>query len=67
MQTNLQTDGSSRKKVLLTSILFMGLGHIVHLKEYIKGAFYVLIELLMLAFSPMIIQKIIDMITFGAP
>ncbi|QEH68118.1 sugar ABC transporter permease [Cellulosilyticum sp. ST5] len=67
MQTNLQTDGSSRKKVLLTSILFMGLGHIVYLKEYIKGAFYALIELMMLAFSPIVVQKLINMITLGSP
>lgn len=67
MQINLQTDDSSRKKVLLTSILFMGLGHIVYLKEYIKGAFYALLEIIMLAFSPIVVQKIIGVITLGSP
>ena len=67
MQIAVQTDGSSRKKVMLTSILFMGLGHIIYLKEYLKGAFYALIEILMLACSPIIVTKVIDLVTLGSP
>lgn len=32
-------DGSSKKKILITSIVFMGLSHIIWLKQYVKGAF----------------------------
>lgn len=67
MQVAVQTDGSSRKKVMLASILFMGLGHIIYLKEYIKGIFYSLIEVLVLACSPMIVNKLINLITLGSP
>lgn len=61
------TDGSSRKKVILTSCLFMGLGHILYLKQYIKGALFALIEILTIIFSPMIAEKIIGLITLGEP
>lgn len=67
MQTKVQPDGSSRKKVLISSILFMGLGHILYLKEYIKGLLYALIEILMLVCSPMVVHKIINLITLGSP
>ena len=67
MQVSIQTDGSSRKKIMLTSILFMGLGHILYLKEYVKGILYALIEILMIACSPMIINKLINLITLGSP
>lgn len=65
MGTSLSTDGSSRKKVLITSLLFMGLGHIVWFKQYIKGAFYALIEIIMLLNAPTIIAKISDLILLG--
>lgn len=67
MQIAVQTDGSSRKKVMLTSVLFMGLGHIIYLKEYLKGAFYALIEILMLVCSPIIVNKLINLVTLGSP
>lgn len=57
----------SKNKILLTSILFMGLGHIVYLKEYVKGFLFALIEILMIIFSPKIISKLIGMITLGEP
>lgn len=34
-----------RRKTLISSILFMGLGHILFLKQHVKGAFFMLIEL----------------------
>lgn len=67
MKTTLNTDGSSKKKILIASVLFMGLGHIVYLKQYVKGIFYALIELIVLFFSGTIISKITDMITLGSP
>ncbi|WP_054739116.1 carbohydrate ABC transporter permease [Cellulosilyticum ruminicola] len=65
MQIKVQTDGSSRKQVLISSILFMGLGHILYLKEYVKGVFYALIEVCMLLCSPMIMSKLINLVTLG--
>jgi arabinogalactan oligomer/maltooligosaccharide transport system permease protein len=67
MQTTLKADGSSRKNVLILSILFMGLSHIVHFKQYVKGLFYAFIEVLMLLWLPTIISKLTDMITLGSP
>lgn len=43
-------DEKLRKNVLVSSVLFMGLGHIVFLKQRLKGAFFMLIELALLAF-----------------
>jgi arabinogalactan oligomer/maltooligosaccharide transport system permease protein len=63
----LPVDGSARKKITVTSILFMGLSHILFLKEYLKGLFFVLIEAVFLAFSPVIVSKIINLITLGSP
>lgn len=65
MGTSLKTDGSSKKKVLVSSCLFMGLGHIIYLKQYIKGVLFALIEAVMLFASPKLIQMIKDMIEIG--
>lgn len=65
MGTSLSTDGSDKKKILLTSILFMGLGHIVHLKEWVKGAFFAVIEVIFLCMLPWLVSKISDMINMG--
>src|SRR5574344_1001812 len=62
MGTSLKTDGSSRKNVLVASCAFMGLGHIIYLKQYIKGALFALLEVLMLIMSPKFAQMIYDMI-----
>ena len=35
---------NQRTKVLISSILFMGLGHLLYLKQYLKGCFYAVIE-----------------------
>ena len=67
MNTKLNTDGSSKKKVLITSITFMGLSHIIYFKQYVKGILYALMEILFLIFIPSIIGKITDMITLGSP
>ena len=67
MNTKLNTDGSSKKKVLITSIIFMGLSHIIYFKQYVKGILYALMEILFLIFIPSIIGKITDMITLGSP
>ncbi|MBU5470407.1 sugar ABC transporter permease [Falcatimonas sp. MSJ-15] len=67
MNTKLNTDGSSKKKVLITSIIFMGLSHSIYFKQYVKGILYALMEILFLIFIPSIIGKITDMITLGSP
>ena len=64
---NLERDGSSRKKVTITAILFMGLSHIIWLKQYVKGIAYALLEICFLVCIPLIKQKITDLITLGYP
>lgn len=41
-------DAGGRKKVLIASIVFMGLGHILYLKQYLKGFFLPLLRLFLL-------------------
>ena len=67
MDTTLKADGSSKKKVLVTSILFMGLSHILYLKQYVKGFLFALIEVLSLVSIPFFVDKIYGMITLGTP
>lgn len=62
MGTSISTDGSSRKKVLVTACAFMGLSHILYLKQYIKGILFALIEVIMLCMSPKFADMIKDMI-----
>lgn len=62
MGASLKTDGSSRKQVLLSSCIFMGLGHILYLKQYIKGILFALVEVLMLVASPKLLNMFKDMI-----
>lgn len=64
---NLSRDGSSKNKILGTAVLFMGLSHIVHFKQYVKGALFALLEILMLISLPMIIGKLSDMVTLEEP
>jgi len=62
MGSSLSTDGSSRKKVVMTSLLFMGLSHILYLKQYLKGALFAIIEIIFLAKSGWIFQKLYELI-----
>ena len=62
MDTSLKMDGSSKKQVLLSACIFMGLSHIIYLKQYIKGAIFALIEIIMIVNSPSLFTKIKDMI-----
>lgn len=65
MGTSLKNDGSNRQSILKVSCIFMGLGHIVYLKQYIKGVLFALIEVIMLAMSPKLVQMLYDMIDLG--
>lgn len=62
MDLSLNTDGSSRKKVLLASCIFMGLAHILYLKRYIQGVFYALIEILFFFLSGRLLNQIKGMV-----
>lgn len=65
MGTSLNTDGSSRKNVLIASLAFMGLGHIIYLKQQIKGAIFALIEVIFLINLPTIFTKLNELIKLG--
>ena len=64
---NLPSDGSAEKKVKIMSVCFMGLAHLLYLRDFIKGIFFAVCEIVFLAFSPAIVKKIIDLITLGSP
>lgn len=63
----IETDGSSGKKITGTASCFMGLSHILYLKEYFKGAVFAAIEVLFLCLLPFWVRKIYDLITLGFP
>lgn len=63
----IETDGSSSKKITGTASCFMGLSHILYLKEYFKGAVFAAIEVLFLCLLPFWVRKIYDLITLGFP
>lgn len=67
MGRQLNNDGSSAGKIKKAACGFMGLAHIIYLKQYIKGAFFMLCELVLLSFLPLIWEKLADMVTLGAP
>ena len=48
----IEPDGSSGKKVTVAACCFMGLAHILYLKQYIKGLLYALLELLFIVAIP---------------
>ncbi len=63
----IESDGSSAKKVTVASVCFMGLAHILFLKQYLKGALFAAIEVLFLVFLPAICRKVFELITLGDP
>ncbi|MCQ2612079.1 MAG: sugar ABC transporter permease [Treponemataceae bacterium] len=67
MAGNLPVDGSAGKKIKITASCFMGLSHIVYLKNYIKGLLFALIEFVFIGFLPTIVGKLINLITLGDP
>ncbi|MGB4163690.1 MAG: sugar ABC transporter permease, partial [Bacillota bacterium] len=60
-------DAGGRKKVLIASIVFMGLGHILYLKQYLKGFFLAAVEAVFIAFLPRITKALINLQTLGEP
>lgn len=67
MSKTLQRDGSAKKQVTITAILFMGLSHILYFKQYVKGIFYAVIEVLGICMIPFFASGIYNMITLGSP
>jgi len=63
----LQSDGSSRKKIFIVSLIFMGLAHLTILKQYVKGALFALLEMVMIILAPKIFRLLQKMITLGEP
>ncbi len=63
----LKRDKSDYKKVTLIASCFMGASHLFFLKDYVKGVFFALCELVFLAFIPFITKKIAGLITLGSP
>ena len=56
MNTTLKPDGSSKAKVLITSIIFMGLSHILYFKQYVKGLLFSLVEIIGICLTPFFIR-----------
>ena len=67
MAGNLPVDGSASKKVKVTASCFMGLAHVIYLKNYIKGLLFALIEFIFFAFIPTIVVKLVNLVTLGDP
>lgn len=67
MSTTLNRDGSSKNRVLFTSILFMGLSHILYFKQYVKGILYAITEVVGLCLIPFFANGIYNLITLGEP
>jgi len=63
----LPIDGTANKKIKVTASLFMGLAHILFLRDRLKGALFALTELAFLLLSPSIIRKIVQLVTLGSP
>ncbi len=55
----------TRTKLLISSLLFMGLGHILYLKQYLKGLIYATVEVIALILFPKAIQVLANLITLG--
>lgn len=53
------------RKVTAVSSLFMGLGQIVYLKNYVKGLFFMLIEVCALLCVPNVVEKLKGLVTLG--
>lgn len=59
----IEPDGSSGKKVTVAACCFMGLAHILYLKQYIKGLLYALLELLFIVAIPFFAKKLFQLVT----
>lgn len=67
MANQFPSDGSAAKKVKTTASCFMGLSHLLYLRDYIKGIFFALCELIFIACLPITVGKLIGLVTLGSP
>jgi arabinogalactan oligomer/maltooligosaccharide transport system permease protein len=67
MEKKMNGNTHNRSKVLIASLAFMGLGHIIYLKQYLKGALFALIEIVMIIFSPRVVTALYHLVTLGDP
>lgn len=69
MKASVRIEGKeqSRKNVLINALLFMGLGHLVCLKEYVKGFSFAACEVLFLLFLPKMTRALHNLWTLGEP
>ncbi len=63
----LPIDRSAVKRIRKTACAFMGLSHLLYLKDYVKGTFFALCELAFILLLPFNIKKVAGMITLGTP
>lgn len=54
-------------RVRLLACLFMGLAHLTVLRQRVKGAAFALVELAFLAALPLLVDRIIGVVTLGTP
>lgn len=64
---DLPSDKSAEKKIKIFASCFMGLSHLLFLKDYVKGIFFALCEIGFIGFIPSIVRKLIDLVTLGSP
>lgn len=64
---DLLSDKSAEKKIKIFASCFMGLSHLLFLKDYVKGIFFALCEIVFIGFIPSIVRKLIDLVTLGSP
>ncbi len=64
---NLSINSTCENKVRYTAWLFMGLSHILYLKERAKGLLFAAIEIAFLFSLPSLLGRLRDMITLGTP
>ena len=58
-------DPGRRQKVKQQAWLFMGLAHLLTLRQYVKGALFAAIEVLFLVSLPLIISNLANLVTLG--
>ena len=63
----LRTDKSDLRKIRTSASLFMGLAHLLYLKDYLKGILFALCEVAFICFLPFAFGNLFDLVTLGTP
>lgn len=67
MVMEIKNDTSDMRRITKVASAFMGLAHLLYLKDYVKGVFFALCELAFLVCLPVTIKKLIGLVTLGSP